>query len=377
MAALNPADLTQVDPALRAAVVAGFGPSLFAHLFEQARTSAAFTAASELVGLDRDTTDRLLTQTLHSVDDSATPRTIPAAEDWKEFLNGGFDSGEPVIVDALAGQRRACARPAGRHLPLRRAGFGSRRPGERRHARHRRRRRRGGGTPQPLVNPDRTEITFAPQTLQASSSVTIDFGCTGAAKVTLLWRIDNADPVVVPQSGIPAVPARGLTKLFKAARVVRGLKLDRAEFRYLDEVTDIAFDLDRLPVLTSDAAVPWSELAAFVDLLSLNRGVALKNQTLFEFFADSAGSASLEDVAELTGWKADDIEAVRNLFAVEPSFANPALWFVLKKAFQIIRRLDLRATQIQELLIDSPPSIAVAATVRNIFRAQFSQDAWK
>jgi len=378
VASLGDDRLQQVDPALRATVAAGFGPALFSFLFEQARTSAAFTAASEIAGIDRDTADRLLTTTLHSVDDTAVPRTIPALKDWKSVLNGGFDSGEPVLVNASAGEREslllvprggtyrfvASISAAGAPTNDVTLAIDGQLVG-------------ADSVVTPSNKPLRTEITFAPQTLKAGSGVSIELNYTGSAKITLLWRIDNADPVVVPQSAFLPFRREVYTKLFKAARLVKGLKLDKSELRYFVEVAQIPFDLDALPVLPTDAPVPWSDLATVIDLLALNRGVALKNQTLFEFFTESAGGASLEEVAELTGWKAEDIDVVRNLFAPAPSFAEPKLWFALRDAFKIIRRLDLRASQIKELLIDSQPSIAIASTVRNIFRAQFSQDSWK
>jgi hypothetical protein len=80
-------------------------PALFSYLFEQARSASAFSTAAELVGLDRDATDRLLTGVLHSVADTAVPPTVPALEDWKAFLAGGWNTGESVLQGAGPGAR--------------------------------------------------------------------------------------------------------------------------------------------------------------------------------------------------------------------------------------------------------------------------------
>lgn len=352
-------------------------PALFSYLFEQARVASAFSTASELVGLDRDATDRLLTDVLHSVADTAQPPTVLAVEDWKAFLAGGWNTGESVLQVADPGTRlslllvprageyrfvatiaSATATEAELSLSLDGVTIGLDAGGVKHFA-------------------DRTEIVFAPQTLAAGSIVDIAFAFTGSTKVTLSWRIDNADAVLLPQGALLPFQRDAYVKLFKAARVVKGLKLGRTDLQYLVEAANITFDLDRLPLQTPGSPVPWADFAAVIDLLALNRAVALKNQTLFEFWLDSAGESSLDDVAELTGWKAEDIDTLLGLFTPTPTFADPALWFVLEKAMRVTRRLDLRAAQILELLVEQEATPTIAATLRNAFRAQFGRDTWK
>jgi hypothetical protein len=357
---------------------ANLAPALFSYLFEQARSTAAFSTAAELVGLDRDATDRLLTDVLHSVADTALPPTVFAVEDWKAFLAGGWNTGESVLQGAGPGARSSLllvpragdyrfvasiASPTATQAELSLS---------------------IDGVPLALDAVDavkhftgHTEIVYAPQTLTAASIVDIAFAFTGSTTVTLSWRIDNADAVLIPQGALMPFKRDAYLKLFKAARIVKGLKLGRTDLQYLVEAANIDFDLDRLPLQTAGTPAPWADFAAVIDLLALKRSISLKNQTLFEFWLDGAGDASLEDVAELTGWKAEDIATIQGLFGAPPTFADSALWLVLERAMRVTRRLDLRAAQILELLVAQPPTPAVAATLRNAFRAQFGRDTWK
>jgi hypothetical protein len=356
-------------------------PALFSYLFEQARSTSAFSTAAELVGLDRDATDRLLTDVLHSVTDTALPPTVPAVEDWRAFLAGGWNTGESVLQGAGPGARSSLllVPRAGEYRFVASIASAAANEGEVSLSLD--------GVPVLLDGPNavthfndltnHTEVVFAPQTLAAGSIVDITFGFTGSTKVTLSWRIDNADAVLVPQGVLMPFRRDAYVKLLKAARVVKGLKLGRTDLQYLVDAATLDFDLDQLPLQTAGTPVPWADFAVVIDLLALNRSVALKNQTLFEFWLDGAGDASLEDVAELTGWRADDIDALRGLFAASPTFADPALWFVLDKAMRVARRLDLRTAQILELLVEQPATPTIAATLRNAFRAQFGRDTWK
>jgi hypothetical protein len=354
-------------------------PALYAYLVEQARNAAAFAAASELIGTDVDTTDRLLTEALSSLHGRAN-----AAEDWKAFLHGGWDSGESVIQNGGTGLRKG-------QLLVPRAGqyrfvvvIDSTTATTDTVA------LAVGGkavvvdptAPAPAPGADHVEMLFSPIALNGSTVVDISFtyqkaaANTGSPRVTLQWRIDNADPVLIPQSAVLPFEREVYLKLYKAARLSKDLKLTKSELEYLVEAADVPFRFDLLPVLSTDVAAPWSDLAVVIDLLALNRSVSLQSGTLFEFFLDAASDATLEEVAGLTGWKADDITTIRDLFPAT-TFADPALWTALQAAFKIIGRLDLRASQIQSLLLDQPPSIAIAGTLRNVFRAQFSEDTWK
>ncbi|HYQ42767.1 MAG TPA: neuraminidase-like domain-containing protein [Polyangiaceae bacterium] len=354
-------------------------PALYTYLVERARDTAAFAAASELIGTDVDTTDRLLTEALSSLHGRAN-----AAEDWKAFLHGGWDSGESVIQNGGPGVRK------GQLLVPRAGQYRFVAVIDSTTATSDTWSLTVGGNAVvvdsvvPALTPgvEHVEVLFSPIALNGSTVVDIQFnyekaaGNTGTPRVTLKWRIDNADPVLVPQSALLPFDREVYLKLYKAARLSKDLKLSKSELEYLVSAANVPFDFDHLPVRPTDDAMAWSELASVIDLLALNRSVSLQSGTLFEFFLDAAGDATLEDVAALTGWKADDIATIRDLFPAT-TFADPALWTALQAAFKIIGRLDLRASQIQNLLLDQPPSIAIAGTLRNVFRAQFSEDTWK
>jgi hypothetical protein len=234
--------------------------------------------------------------------------------------------------------------------------------------------------------------------------------------VSLLWRIDNADPVVIPATVVlptkifaplkaapanasppaaqlPPVAPPEYLKMFKATRMVTGLSLTKAELRYLIQVQPplpasppnpqaLVFSLDKLPVLATDPDVAWKDLATVIDLLGLNRSITFKDKTLFEFWNDVA-APTIDDVANQTGWKVEDIIAVQSLWSIHspplagPSFRDPAIWYVLRQTMDIVNRLDLRAQRIMDFLVLTEPTAKSVVALRNSVRSQFSLKEWK
>jgi hypothetical protein len=360
------------------------------YLLEQARTTTAITVAAEVTQTDEDRANTLLTLSLSSVADA----TRPALDDWKKALAGGWSTGEETLVDAPPASERHgtfVAAAAGDHRFV-----ASIAPTT-------------GATvtitievdgdtvtleqePPTVTLSDHIEVTFKPVTLRAGGAypMTVVFTGPTGAKLTLLARVGNDDPVIVPSSAVITFDSAAYVKLFKAARLSKGLTLTKLELRYLVE-NPSAFDFDLLPKNATDADVPWPALSSLIALLDLNRGTKLKQGTLFEFWRDTVPTftdpaAATAAVAVATGFMEDDLKVLRGedpsvvglwAPAPAPAYDEPGLWFVLRDCFELIGRLDLRARQILELLVRSEPTIASAVLLRSIFRAQFSRDAWK
>ena len=177
---------------------------------------------------------------------------------------------------------------------------------------------------------------------------------------------------------------------------MKGLVLTKPELRHIVEhqpplppnppppanPLNIAFSFDRLRVLTAQPPVAWADLAALIDLLGLNRSIAFKTGTLFEFWRDVA-APTVDDVETQTGWKRDDVTDIQTVWTIPtppvpvPGFRDPALWYVLRPTMSIVNRLDIRAKQILELLVRVEPTTQAAITLRNAFRSQFSLERWK
>src|SRR5690606_14031626 len=114
-------------------------------------------------------------------------------------------------------------------------------------------------------------------------------------------------------------------KVFKAAHLVRALRLSRVELGYLIEGENVEFDLDELP-LTEGADpqtwVPWESLAQLVDLLDLQRSIPFKSGSLFELWRSIEGTdpqeidagEMAEEIGRRTGWRAQDVSVLRGLF---------------------------------------------------------------
>ena len=399
------------------------------YLVDQAKTTAVINITSELFGTDRDTVDLLLTESLSSTHGRPT-----AMDDWKAILNGGWDTGDltienqgpktwnSVIVTPRGGQYRFVVSIAANNAP---ASFTL---------------SIDDGTPataglpkNPMAAPPAspptspptaqtplTQFVYDPVSLKGGAVLNVKFTYAGASppsggSVSLMWRIDNADPVVVPSTvtlpikvsaplkaappnasppaQVPPVQPPEYLKLFKATRMATGLALTRAELRYLVQVQPplpasppnpqaLAFSLDKLPVLTSDPDVSWATFAAVIDLLGLNRSITFKSKTLFEFW-DEVAAPTIDDVANQTEWKVEDIAAVQTLWGLHsppvalPSFRDPAIWYVLRQTMDIVNRLDLRARRILDLLVLIEPTPGSAAALRNAFRSQFSTQEWK
>ncbi len=397
-----------------------------AYLIDQAKTAAVLSATGELFGTDRDTVDILLNQGLSSVHGLPT-----AMDDWKALLNGGWDTGDLTIdnigpgsppsktwngvivvphggnyrfVVSIAGAGASASdfsltvddgTPATTGLPVNPTPSAAPSP--------------------PASPPAATVFTYDPITFKGGAVVNATFTYTGSSQVSLLWQIDNADPVMVPSNVVlptklsaplkaappnasppaaqlaPVTPSEYL-KLFKATRMVTGLSLTKPELRYLIDVQSLpqsppdpqaqAFSLDKLPVLATDPDVPWTALAQAIDLLGLNRSLAFKSGTLFELWHDIP-TPSPDDVANQTNWTPEDIAAVQTLWTVLspplplPSFRDPKIWYVLRATMDIVDRLDLRAQKILDLLVRAEPTPQSSVAIRNAFRAQFTAAEWK
>jgi|GEM_PF-2733320 len=379
---------------------------LHQHLLEEARVTTAIAVAAELAGIDEDTASTLLTKTLSSTEDE----NDPALDDWKAALVGGWNSGDATLegappsvepragtfVASKGGEHRfvAFVEPtAGATVTISIEVDGDTVTLAEESA-----------VDRPIGAPTRREITFQPVELRAGGAYPMQVSFTGpaGAKLTLLARVGNEDPVVVPSSAVVTFNPEIYVKLFKAAALIKGLALTKVELRQLVENPNTVFDLDALPRNSTETDVSWSALSSLLELLELNRSVKLKNGTLFEFWRDVVSKFDLPGeeldeeeriavVAAQTGWKPADLEALRDggtglwptepptpdeLVAVPP-WDDPGLWFVLRDCFRVIARLDIRARQILDLLVQSSPSVASALLLRSIFRAQFSKSAWK
>lgn len=352
--------------------------ALHGYLVEQARATTAITVAAELTGTDEDTANTLLTQSLHRPGDTS----VSALEDWKAMLHGGWSSGEPALVDAGPGLRTGTLVVA--------------QPGEHRFVASVAATSdftvaisiEVDGVRRALTLESPTELVFEPVTLRAGRSypLSVEYTYTGsqspAPPFTLLFRVGNADPVLLPSTAVVPFEPEAYTKLFKAVRLARGLRLTKLELRHVIENPSV-LDLDALPVSPGAPAVPWPSLASLLERLDLNRSVRLKNGTLFELWRDAVDPSALPptptlaDVAIQTGWKEEDLQAVSSLWSPAPAWDDPGLWLGLRAAFTVIRRLDIRASQILALLVQGEPSITTAGMLRNVFRAQLSRDAWK
>ena len=185
------------------------------YLIDQSRTNAVFQAASELFGVDRDAADLLLTKGLAGIG-TGHPTGM---EDWKTFVGGGWDKGggasEPTIENLVPGTRRAVVviPQAGRYqfvVKVAAAAFAS--PNNislsvdelkatsiddlvvfpPQHP----------TVPFPQQpDPAATFLGFETVARKGGAVLNVRFeSATGTPPVTLMWRIDNEDPVVVPST---------------------------------------------------------------------------------------------------------------------------------------------------------------------------------
>src|SRR5690606_26062076 len=136
------------------------------------------------------------------------------------------------------------------------------------------------------------------------------------------------------------------------------LRLTRVELDYLIDGENVDLDIDELPLakeVDPEEWVAWEDLASFVDLLSLQRSIAFKSGSVFELWREVEASDPLtidpvemaEELARRTGWRAEDVTALRALFGdleePEARWQHPKLWSVLRAGMDVVRRLDLPA----------------------------------
>jgi hypothetical protein len=354
---------------------------LRAALIEKAKTSAAITVAAELTETDEDTANVLLTQALCRLGSTSEAALL----DWKEMLRGGWRSGERVLVDVApstqprnamfvpvkSGDYRFVASVKAANGALGAVTF------------------KVDGAELAKVamaeaQTTRTAVTFGPVTLRAGAAYEIAFDFQAIAgqpdaAVTLLYYVGSDNPALVPGAALVPFDANVYLKAFRAARLVKGLELSKSELVWLVHHSAV-LDLNALPIATNTTPVPWPSLSLLIESLGVNRSLPIKRGTLFEWTEEAlveltTESAIVDAVAVQTGWKKEDIQNVRSLST--SGWSEPELWLLLRDCFTIIRRLDLRASRIRPLLVDTEPSVNSALTLRNLFRAQFSKSAWK
>lgn len=355
------------------------------YLVDRAAASEALAAVSELLSVESDTASALLRRALTSVD----PGLASVAEtDWKRMVRGGWDTGEGTILDGSGPRHARLMVPRdGRYTFV---AVVDAEQGE-----HEVELSLGGESldhGSPTVVSGRTEFTFASQDLRAGAVLPILVNYQGESKVTLSWRIDNDDAAVVPVTALVPFREEVYLKAFKAAQLVRALRLTRVELDYLIDGENVDLDIDELPLakeVDPEEWVAWDDLASFVDLLSLQRSIAFKSGSVFELWREVEASDPLtldpvemaEELARRTGWRAEDVTTLRALFGdleePEARWQHPKLWSVLRAGMDVVRRLDLPAERIRALLVEAEPSIEVANVVRNAYRPRFSRDAWK
>jgi hypothetical protein len=401
--------------------------TLNAFLINQTKTNDILVIAKELFGIDQDTADLLLNDGLDAITPSTNPPVVTAMDDWKGFLAGGWDDHSATIESAGPGVRHAVVvvPQSGQYTFVAQAVTGTVTPNDislTTDAVKAVSIDDASFTPlhpsAPVPGAPANNFPFAAVPLKAATVLNVRFAFQPAdttATISLLWQIDNADPVPVPTTATlpftivvpaknppagspppPPVAPPAYLKLAKAAGLVKGLALTKPELRHLiahqpprptdparaASPLDIALSVDNLPILAAQADVPWSALAAFIDLLALNRSIAFKNGTLFEFWNDVAAPTD-DDVENQTGWKADDVQTILTAVTGLTPATNtavpldPARWTVLAAAMGIVNQLDLRAAQILTLLVQNEPTPATAITLRNVFRAQFTADTWQ
>lgn len=368
---------------------------LHAYLVDQARTAAAIELVQQITGVDGSVANELLTQTLHRV---ASP-SDPALDDWKAMLAGGWDGGLSVLVQVAptaaapeyvrtgyllaskSGEHRfvvtypaSATLAATSQLAISLEIDG--RP----------------ESPEPLspsIKADHTELEFKPVVLRAGQVYSIEFKYTwnasGTPPVSLSMRVDNADPSPIASPAIVPYDAQAYLKLFKAAQLLKGLELTSDELRYVTAHPEV-IDFDKLP-LDSSTPIPWSQLSALIVRLSLNRRIQLQSTSLFEFWRTSVDATGTPprptdaEVAAATGWGEGDVTGVHELWAAtvgtEPVWDAPPFWQMLESCLRVARRLELRISQIYDLLVTTEPSIASASTLRNVMRSKYSLSAWK
>ncbi|WP_437734504.1 neuraminidase-like domain-containing protein [Sorangium sp. So ce1335] len=346
------------------------------YLIDQARAASALTVASELMDLARDETEMLLTTALKPL----TADFGTSLDDWKQFLKGEWNTAEP-------GERRAfvviprdeeytftisVSLPVEPNVEVALWVDGEQR------------------TSYTYIDDEQNRVyLYHGRKLKAGTVLDVRITYSGAEDVALLWQVGNADALPVPASAVVSFRTDVYVKLLKAVGLAKGLELTRPELRYLIEESN-ALSLEDLPVRDADVDVPWSALGNFIDLLDLQRSVALKTKTLFDFWSEGGGSADAgaDDVAALIGWKTEDMLAVFDLLSPAPPPPPPwhevfdpsntvKLWQMLRATAGIVRRLELNASQIVDLLLSPAPTIGAAVRLRNVFRSQFSSDAWK
>ncbi len=330
---------------------------------------------AELSGLDPVRIDQLLAQGLSSTGPEAT-----AAQEWQRLLSGGLLRRVDGTTASAVG-RLVIPRDGDTTIYVVASGPGAESATITVSA-------PGLAAPGPAIidtEEHETRIPIRAGALKAGTSYVIEIELPASLSLSLELEVGNADPVPAAPSDLIGPLEAAYQKLVKAAGLVQALSITESELGYLLSQLDPmgpSFLLDRLPLSppTGDLPVTWEELGELIDLLNLNRSVALKEGTLIELWQDPEGPLDAKALAERTDWLEADITAIWELFPTSPTppaWNSPELWYVLRACMSVVRRLDLPAAQIREQLVSETPSIAVALALRSTYRARFSRGTWR
>lgn len=339
-------------------------------LVRRAREQAALAVAADVFSARREIVDALLRRALSSVRAGATEEA--AWSDWIVGIGGWTSEGGNVeaIVDSgegewssnwvvpADGQYRFIASLRGQGNVTLAVGGDTLVP----------------ETPQEVDG--RTQVPFPALSLRAGVVVSLSFEYEGSGSVTLLVQKDDGDPSVPAASSLSPFDGLAYMKLWKALTLVRGLKLTTNELEYLISKGAILDEMPlQLPAENPDV-LAWSEVSWFIDHLNLSRTISLEKTTLLDVWR-TADELTAEQVAELTGWEQQDVEAVQGLWVQPPSFLEPATWLVLRECVRIARRVDLRVSQMLQLVVQGLPTAGHAAALRSALRSKYTTDSWR
>ncbi len=350
--------------------------SLHDFLVDRERTTKALTFVSEEFGLNPVATDLLLRTALSTVSTSDDPGE-KAIVDWKRSLSGGFDSGEGTLVDLPPLDPTAAPRTATLVVP---------KDGHYRVVAE----TRGLGSQSELsLSLDGAEISatgtpaeFDLGELKAGSTHALSLTFTGTVdtsdetegplRLRLLFRFENEDPSEIPVSTLIPMDERVYLRVHKAALIVRKMRLSEEELNYLAQQPSTVFD--QLPLAPSDTPVAWEVWAGFLDAISVNRSLPLQGTSLFTLWREqTVFDAAL--VSQLTGWRQGDVSTLIVMLG-SSDFYLLRNWKVLNASLSLAGRLDLRVSQILELIL-AEPTLARAKALRGVVRGRHTEASFR
>ncbi|MGC4065065.1 MAG: hypothetical protein QM784_10560 [Polyangiaceae bacterium] len=204
-------------------------------------------------------------------------------------------------------------------------------------------------------------------------------GLAPTVPMTLRCQEGNADVVDIEANRLVPLSLAVYEKMHRAVGLMKALRMSAPELAYLLDSTNIADDhrslFDQLP------SASFSDFTTVVNALSLNRTVSLEKTSLFELWSVTkfkTPSAQTE-IAAYTGWREQDILAIEALWtdSNRPAWNTAEYWHVLIAAMDVVRRLEMPASQVQRLLTTAAPSVQTAAALRSVYRAEYDSKTWK